>query len=155
MDTATVLEPDLAGGFENLHDDQPALTFQASCLNSRPEAANNLAYSLLMNGAVGTIGATRESWYHSGDTTYVNSTTIAGFAYQYTRLLVKQSNLAGDALRLLRSHLTFGWETRWANFLLFNLYGDPAIGLGIFLFQPYDWIFPLPDLKKLDFPPHF
>ena len=46
------------GNVMSLPDDQPFFTFQASCLNAQPTVTQNLAYELLKNGAIGTIGAT-------------------------------------------------------------------------------------------------
>ncbi|MBN2440813.1 MAG: hypothetical protein JXJ04_05690 [Spirochaetales bacterium] len=45
-----------------LNDDYPSMTFQVSCNNSWPEEPDNLAYSILRNGGITTIGATRISF---------------------------------------------------------------------------------------------
>lgn len=48
-----------------LDNTHPSVVFAASCLNAYPELANNLAYSLLANGAIGTFAATRVEYYES------------------------------------------------------------------------------------------
>jgi len=45
-----------------LNDTYPSFSFQCSCLNSQPETPNTLTYTLLKNGCINTIGATRVSW---------------------------------------------------------------------------------------------
>ena len=49
-----------------LDDDHPGFTFQCSCSNGTPEASNNLGYSLLKNGCISTVSASRVSWYEGG-----------------------------------------------------------------------------------------
>ena len=47
----------------SLDDDHPSLTYQCSCNNGYPENSANLQYSILKNGGVGTVSATRVSWF--------------------------------------------------------------------------------------------
>ena len=112
-----------------LDNNHPGFTFQCSCLNSYPEAANNLTYSLLKNGGIGTVGATRVSWYSIGQTSFTGSATNSGMTYEYGKRLITDEMNSGDALHDLKQLLTPNNEGRWMNFTVFCLYGDPAIGL--------------------------
>jgi len=107
-----------------LNDDYPGLTFQASCTNSRPETTNNLTYSLLKNGGIATIGATRVSWYVSGETNFNNSTTNAGMAYEYSERIMTQDMSSGEALHDLKQDMSPGGSAFWMNYCDFNIYGD-------------------------------
>ncbi len=124
---------------DKLDDNYPGFTFQASCSNARPESSNNLAYSLLLNGCIATIGGTRVSWYYPGQKTFTNTTSVAGFAYQYAKGLIRDRKDAGHALQDLKLELSPGI---WMNYTVFNLYGCPATGL-------YATLYPLEgDLDK-------
>jgi fibronectin type 3 domain-containing protein len=112
-----------------LDDAHPAFVFQGSCLNAHPETPNNLAYTLLRNGAVGTVAATRVAWYNPGQTDYDNTrATAGGWAHHYAENVVSNMN-AGDALNLTRSQLAIDSEVWWMNETDFNLYGDPSVGI--------------------------
>lgn len=110
-----------------LNDNQPALTFQLSCLNGFPEAPDNLGYSLLRKGAIGTVSASRVSWgFYSPPNPVGGSNT--DHAYFYTERLA-QNWPAGEALYTTKAQFTDFW---WlANRTAYNLYGDPAISLGV------------------------
>ena len=108
-----------------LSDAYPSFTFQGSCSNSYPEDLGNLGYSLLKNGAINTIGATRESWY-TLDQSFENSGSGPGMNFSYARYLYNDKMSAADALNAVRSSVTNPW---WTNCLVFNIYGDPEQGL--------------------------
>jgi hypothetical protein len=112
-----------------LDDTHPSIAFQTSCLNAWPESSNNLAFTLLQNGCVGTIAATRVSWYYIGQTTYAGSHSNAGMAYEFSKRIVNEKKEAGEALSLVKSSIDPGYNWFWQNWLGFNLYGDPSIGL--------------------------
>jgi hypothetical protein len=81
----------------DLNDAYPAMVFQGSCLNAWPEASDNLAYTLLKNGAVSTVAATRVSWYlYASD--YSRGGDNGGRALEYTRAAVRDSMSCGEAL---------------------------------------------------------
>ncbi|MBN2269238.1 MAG: hypothetical protein JXN61_01405, partial [Sedimentisphaerales bacterium] len=102
----------------NLNDSYPATTWQGSCTNSQPEDSYNLAYAILKNGGIGSLGASRVSWYSSA----TNMDSIGGMGYQYAlRVLARQS--CADSLCDLRQD-GYGY---WANCCVFNLYGDPSV----------------------------
>lgn len=106
----------------NLDDTRPAVTWQGSCLNSKPEASNNLGFALLKNGAIATSGATRVSWYMPGQNSYRNTNTVGGMAYQYGKRIF-QHEATGEAHYNLKEALQFWLE----NFYVFVLYGDPSV----------------------------
>lgn len=120
----------LAGPTAPLDDAAPAFVFQTACLNGYPESDSNLGYSLLRNGAIATVSASRVSWYSIGQRDFRLSTTNAGLGYRYTALL-SAGEPAGEALGMAKgdpatSHAT---DSAWMNLMDFNLYGDPSVGL--------------------------
>jgi hypothetical protein len=115
----------------SLDDAHPAFTFQCSCTNAYPEVSYNLAYSILKQGGVETVSATRVSWFNTG-VTYGNfdgSTTNSGIGYEYVRRLVVSQSAAGDALYGAKASMTPESNTRLMNYYDFNLYGDPSVSL--------------------------
>jgi hypothetical protein len=113
-----------SGRAPDLDDSKPSFTYQASCGNADPETKNNLAYALLKNGAVATVGATRGSTGWRGNWTY-DSTKYANpnFGYAYFRGLIQDGWTAGKSL--VESKLGTGIVHN--NELNYNLYGDPGI----------------------------
>jgi len=107
-----------------LDDDYPSFTFQVSCYNGYPENSSNLGYSLLKQGAIGTVSATRVSWYYPGQTVFTNSTSNAGMSYHYAINLIREHMPCGEALFTMFSGLSRGI---WMNHLVFVLYGDPSV----------------------------
>ena len=114
----------------DLDDRFPAMTFQSSCENAWPENSGNLAYTLLLNGAVTTIGATRSSWYKTGRTTFDTRGCFPGMAYNYGKYMVEDGMAAGDALNLVRENVVW-WDVILANQLVANVYGCPDLALNI------------------------
>ncbi|MHC4943699.1 MAG: LamG-like jellyroll fold domain-containing protein [Planctomycetota bacterium] len=111
-----------SGDAQNLDDDHPGATWQGSCSNSKPENSNNLGYALLKQGAIGTVGATRSSWYLVGEKNYVNTSSTGGMGFQYAKRLV-QRQACGDALWNLKQAMQIWMK----NYYVFNLYGDPSV----------------------------
>jgi predicted outer membrane repeat protein len=109
-----------------LDDNHPAMIFQTSCNNSTPEDASNLAYSILKNGGIATVSATRASWYQPGQTIFAASATNAGLAYEYARRVVGQEMDSGHALFDAKQQVSPSDSPWWMNYTDFNLYGDPA-----------------------------
>ena len=102
----------------------PSFTFQVSCLNASPEYSNNLAYSLLKNGAIATDAATRVSWYYPGQIVYTNTDSNAGMAYIYALKLIRDHKPCGDAHFEMMTQVPNGI---WMNHCVFNVYGDPSL----------------------------
>ena len=110
------------GNVPDLDDSHPTATWQGSCTNGEPENSNNLAYAILKNGGIATLGATRLSWYYVGQTDFTNTSSIGGMGYQYALRLV-QRQACGKALYDMKEALSF-----WAqNYYVFSLYGDPSV----------------------------
>jgi hypothetical protein len=100
----------------NLNDNYPGTTFQTSCDNAWPELTYNITYSILLNGGIGNIGATRNSWYVVGRTDYTGS-----MAYKYAMHIVdKQTTGYG----LVEARDAVQWHP---NAAVFTLYGDPSV----------------------------
>ena len=112
-----------------LDNNHPSFTFQCSCLNFHPETTNNLSYTLLTNGAINTVGATRVSWYYRGQTNFIGSSTTSGMAYEYSSRLISQERSSGYALNDLRRQMSPTGAELWMNYVVFNIYGDPEMGL--------------------------
>jgi fibronectin type 3 domain-containing protein len=114
-----------------LDDAHPALVYQGSCLTAYPENPANLAYTLLRNGAVGTVAATRVSWAFPGQTDFDDNTSYSVFSMgrNYAGYLVAQSNAAGEALSSIKSDVNLYDGNGWMNETNFNLYGDPSVGV--------------------------
>lgn len=110
-----------------LDDNHPAFTFQCSCLNSHPETTNNLSYSLLKNGAIGTVGATRVSWYFPGQTEFAGSASNSGMTYEYAGRLITDNMSSGTALHDMKQYLSPTGAELWMNFTVFCLYGEPSL----------------------------
>lgn len=118
------------GRVGSLDDEHPGFTFQASCHNGQPEDARNLGYSLLRNGCIATVSASRVSWYSRGQESFAGTSTASGMAFEYSRRLIAEGMYAGDALNDLRLDTALGSnDAFWMNYLVFNLYGCPAVGV--------------------------
>ena len=113
----------------SLDNNCPVFTFQASCTNSYPELSNNLSYSLLKNGSIVSVGATRVSWYYPGQINYNDSPTNSGMTYEYGKNLIKFRLPSGRALQTLKTEINPERNEFWMNYLVFMLYGDPSLGL--------------------------
>ena len=115
-----------------LDDSRPALTFQASCWNGKPESSGNLGFELLKHGAVGTVSASREGWYIIGQTNFTSYHSNASMAYHYVDYLTEDWT-TGESLFEVRGNSGL-WsmssrQTSLSNALVHNLYGDPSIQL--------------------------
>ena len=109
-----------------LNDTYPAFTFQCSCLNAYPEVTTNLAYSLLKNGCIATVGATRVSWYYVGQQSFSGSPSNSGMTYEYASRLITNGDTSAESLYDLKQSLYPSSESIWMNFTVFNVYGNPA-----------------------------
>jgi len=118
-----------------LDNSHPSFTYQSSCTNGHPETSNNLQYSILQNGGIATVSATRVSWYSYGQTNFAMSTTNAGMGYEYVKRLV-QKMAAANALILMKSSMTPTSNTRLMNYYGFNVYGDPSVSISNPSVQP-------------------
>ena len=120
-----------SGHSTSLDDAHPSFTYQCSCLNARPETTGNLAYSILKNGGIGTISATRVSWYYVNQPygTFDGSPSNSGLGYDYVSRLV-QELAAGDALYQAKQTVYPGtYSETTMNWYVMNLYGDPSVSL--------------------------
>ncbi len=118
----------------SLDDAYPSFVVQVACQNAYPEAESNLSYSLLENGAIGAVGATRNSVYKIGAWSPTYSGTFgdnASYAYHMFDRMVNYGACAGDALNWCRTSFGTVWwrSSSWMNMLDFNVYGDPALTL--------------------------
>ena len=114
----------------SLDDDHPSFVYQCSCTNAYPENSNNLAYSILKQGGIAAVSASRVSWFNSGVGygDFDGSSTNSGIGYEYVKRLV-QALPAGQALYQAKQFVGASTTTRLMNQYDFNLYGDPVVGL--------------------------
>ena len=114
-----------------LDDSHPSFVYQCSCLNGYPENSGNLGYSILENGGIGTVSASRVSWYAIG--TWSPMTSVADNAsigYYWHENLVVDEDPASKALYQVKSTMGTGWgDQSWMNLFDFNLYGDPSTSI--------------------------
>lgn len=110
------------GDTPNLNNAYPSAVFQGSCMNGNPETPSNLGYSILKNGGIGTIAASRNGWYYVGQTSFTNTSSVGGLGYQYARQIVEQKTL-GQAIWDTKESLSY-WQK---NYFVYNLYGDPSV----------------------------
>ncbi|MCX6353374.1 MAG: lamin tail domain-containing protein [Candidatus Aureabacteria bacterium] len=109
-----------------LDNAKPAFTFQCSCTNGSPETTDNLGYALLKRGSVGTVSASRVSWYNPG--AWNLSGSNSGMAYRYTGRVLN-ADPVGQALFQMKVGENIGSAEYWMNQTDFNLYGDPSLVL--------------------------
>jgi len=111
-----------------LNDAYPAIVFQNSCSNAAPETPANLSYALLQHGAVGTLGASRVSWYKGGNwQPNRSSADNASLGYYVVADIASGSPLAA-ALYFQKEQMALSWNGKsWMNLLAFNLYGDAVV----------------------------
>ena len=106
-----------------------SLVYHCSCNNGYPEESSNLGFALLKLGSVGTVSATRLSWYRVGwDVPDSNRGDNASLGYYYMKKLVNETS-CGQALAACKGDLTDGGAEIWMNLQEFNLYGDPSLAL--------------------------
>jgi hypothetical protein len=105
----------------DLNDEYPSFVFQVSCNNAYPENNNNLSYSLLRNGAVNTIGATRSAYPGSSE----------DMSYGYVKGIMQEKQTSGESLFNFKQEQKINavQGNTWVNYTVFNLYGDPSLKL--------------------------
>lgn len=130
INPACMLDP------EDPNDGYPSFTFHASCSQADPGNRDNNAYQLLRmrnGGAICTLAATAVSGtYPPSWDDPAGTPGIMGMAYEYTSRLVAGLT-SGQAVYGLREKVSLmGWSSGWRNFVIYNLYGDPALQLAGF-----------------------
>jgi hypothetical protein len=111
-----------SGDTPSLNDNYPSTVFQGSCDNAYPEFTDNLSYSILKNGGIVTLGATRLSYYMY-QTDFSNTPTDCGMSYRYAKGIAEGKS-CGEALWDLKEEISSWWTHNWT---LFNPYGDPSV----------------------------
>jgi len=109
----------------NLNDSFPSVIWSVSCHNGKPEDINNLGYSILKNGGIGVVSASREGWYYMGESDYTNTTSGGGMGYQFSNCMANNKSI-GESLFYTKHFLLPGI---WKNYISYNLYGDPSVNV--------------------------
>ena len=122
-----------SSGAASLDDTHPSFVYQCSCSNGYPESTSNLGTALLYNGGIGTVSASRVSWYaitswYTGLKYYCDNASI-GYYYGYE--LASAEKTAGVALYDVKADMGANRYSFWdgchiMNLFDFNLYGDPS-----------------------------
>ncbi|MGD0077411.1 MAG: right-handed parallel beta-helix repeat-containing protein [Sedimentisphaerales bacterium] len=124
------------GDCASLDNNYPSFVVQVSCDNGYPENTINLGYSLLKQGAIGTISGTRTTWYAVGSW----NTGVGGgygdnasYGYYCFDRMGNSAEDIGTALVYCRANFGTGWNdgSSWMNMIGFNLYGDPSLSLNL------------------------
>ena len=120
----------------NLNDYYPVHTFQASCQTGWPEDPDNLAFSLLKNGAITTIAAVRNS---NGYSTRFNELTGKFEASDDQKKNTSQKLALLYLHRFLKNHSSgysfsraiaeFTEDKYKKNAIIYVLYGDPTLSV--------------------------
>ena len=134
-----------------LNDSCPSFVVQVSCNNGWPENVGNLGYSLLKQGAIGTISGSRVTWYAIGPWNTGYGATVGDNAsygyYMFDEMGVNSENV-GTALVNCKSSFGTGWgDESWMNMVDLNLYGDPSLALGVGGVSPIKWMRPPDDTE--------
>jgi len=117
-----------------LDDTKPAFVFSMSCNNGWPENVNNLGVSLLRNGAIGVVSASRNLQYQPGSL-FLKAPSAPSMSHHFAKRIIA-GETAGDALFLaredsgMRVQIEYSYShSAWTSWLALNLYGDPAVSL--------------------------
>lgn len=135
-------EPQRAGSVFNstrcqyLDDTKPSIVYAVSCHNGSPGSPDNLATSLLKNGAIVVTAASRNSIGPLNPQQYHENGPPSPqlMAYYFTDKITYQfGGSAGVALFVVRKMPVFwhAWHDNTyglRNSLMHNLYGDPCVG---------------------------
>jgi hypothetical protein len=119
-----------------LDNNSPSFVVQVSCDNAWPENQNNLSFRLLKQGAIGTIGGTRVTWYSIGSWNTgiaANTGDNASYGYYCFDRMASSGEDIGTALVYCRANFGTGWAdgASWMNMVGFNIYGDPSLKLNL------------------------
>ena len=122
-----IIDKDIA---KEISTDVPVFTFQASCSNANPFMKDNLAYILLQNSAVSTVAGTTIT-SGSGAMEPQGTASGPGMLIEYARKIILDELTAGEALSDIKIDLdpSSRGPGFWQNFLAYNIYGDPQLGI--------------------------
>jgi len=105
-----------------LDNTRPSFVFSKACSTAAPEPADNLCAQLVLEGGIGSCGATRVS-YGWGDQGY----------RMFMPKLIAENKPFGDVICETRTDMAnagwFGWAGMYSDAMRFNLYGDPTVRL--------------------------
>jgi hypothetical protein len=114
----------------SLDNTKPAIVYQSSCGNGTPEDCLNLGYTLLKNGGIATVSATRFAIVYIGEQNYCKNPTEGGIGYRFAEL-VAGGVPVGKALYQAKGNPEIWFNVNWAwhNYMTMNLYGEPGTSL--------------------------
>jgi hypothetical protein len=116
----------------DLNNDKPSIVLSIGCSTSRPDDLDNIGSSILINGGVSYIGASRTTWYKLGWDD-VGDGYIITMEYYIIKNIVANSQTCAEAL--YKSKLLYSTDYAhhhyqdFQNLYIMNLYGDPTISL--------------------------
>lgn len=116
------------GDANALDDNHPAFVFPISCSVGDPDHSANLMFTLLKKGSIASLAPSRVTYYYPN---YILKPGMNADICINTAIQVANGTATiGDALTSSRGRgSTYGEYDAFANYLAFNIYGDPSLQL--------------------------
>lgn len=111
-----------------LNDKYPSFVIMGSCLNGKPTNSGNLAYEVLKNGGAGVIAGSETTIYKQPMGNFVGSSYNHGLIHAITKNIAIDGTFIIDAFNNARHDADMGC---WKNYVCYNLYGDPTLGIEV------------------------
>ncbi|MBN1297990.1 hypothetical protein JXA80_14525, partial [bacterium] len=115
----------------DLNDDTPSIVFALACSNSHTQTVS-LGASMLKQGAVGFVGATRNAYFRPAWAGPQDGSTQT-FSYFFSQHLTSLEHSQGSAHQaaLQDVYLMNGWTNDALEICEWTLYGNPTLGLDV------------------------
>ncbi len=113
-----------------LNDAMPALVFNLACSTGYPEDKDNCGYSLLKNGAIASLAATRMTYYYVGtQEPQMSGASDPAMAYHFCSRAASNHVTFGEANIAIGEIMELNNAGDWNNVMTCNIYGDPSLAL--------------------------
>lgn len=108
----------------------PSFVICGACTNSSPKTDRSLCFTMLKNGAIGTLGGTSYTDYEPKTLTYIPTAgSNEGWAYNFVKCMAMDSMDIGECITYLRELQPDYPTGKWLNRAPYVLYGDPSISI--------------------------
>ena len=113
-----------------LNDALPSLVFNLACSTGQPEDMENCGYSLLKNGAIASLTASRPTYYYVGtQEPQMSGASCHATAYRFCSRAASNHVTFGEANVAIAQIMELYNAGDWNNVMAYNLYGDPSLAL--------------------------